>query len=263
MAVTGSTDVGRLALSTGSHHLKHMTLELGGKTPMIVCDDANVSLAVETAIKGMSLGAQGHSCSSTSRVLIHESLHDEFVEQLAERFAQIQVGDPFNDDTQMGPISHQAQYDKVLSYIQSGVEQGARLVCGGQPLSGGIFEQGLFLSPAVFSNVTPAMAIAQEEIYGPVISVLKWRELSEAIDIANAVDYGLCAVIMTENLNRAHRIAHAIKAGYVEINGPVSFALGSPFGGVKLSGSGREGNMEELLSYTQLKSINIQLGKLD
>lgn len=259
MAVTGSTEVGKLAMHAAAEHLKTTTLELGGKTPMIICRDADLDLCVDTALKGMNFKWQGHSCTSTSRVLIHESLHDRFVEKLTLAFASVKVGDPFDSDTEMGPISHRQQFEKIRGYISSGLSEGATLVCGGdQPQVPGL-EQGLFLKPTLFADVKPDMRIAKEEIYGPVVSVIKWRTEQEAIDIANSVDYGLAAVVMGSQIDQVHRLARKLQAGFIEINGPVSFALGSPFGGVKSSGTGREGNMEELISYTQLKSINLRI----
>ncbi|MFT5398434.1 MAG: betaine-aldehyde dehydrogenase [Planctomycetota bacterium] len=260
LAVTGSTEVGKLAMRASAEHLKTTTLELGGKTPMIVFDDADVDLCVDTAMRGMNFKWQGHSCTSTSRVLIHERLHDEFVEKLATAFTTIEPSDPFDDDAQMGPISHRQQFDKVREYIQSGLDEGACLVCGGARVDQPELANGFFLPPTIFAEVYPSMRIAREEIYGPVISIIKWRSEDEAIAIANSVDYGLAAVIMSNNIDRVHRSARRLQAGFVEVNGPVSFALGSPFGGTKASGSGREGNLEELISYTQLKSVNVRLG---
>ena len=259
VSATGSTEVGRMALKAGAEHLKTVTLELGGKTPMIVFDDADIDLAVDTAVRGMNLKWQGHSCSSTSRVLIHESLHDDFVEKLANQFRNVVVGMQFDDKTEMGAISHQYQFEKIQSYIKGAQQQGAEVLFGGGRPEGMSVDDGLFMKPTILTNVTSTMSVAQEEIYGPVISIIKWQHIDEAIQIANDVDFGLAAVILTQNLSQAHRTAHAIRAGYVEINGPVSFAKGSPFGGIKHSGIGNEGNMEELLSYTQLKSVNIQL----
>ncbi len=259
LAVTGSTEVGQLALRLGSEHLKTTTLELGGKTPMIVFEDADLGKSVDTAVRGMNFKWQGHSCSSTSRVLVHESLYVDFVEQLAERFSQVNIAMPFDPNAEMGPISHKRQLDKVSEYIESGKVEGANLVCGGERITDGELAEGFFMSPAIFSDVTPSMRIAKEEIYGPVISIIPWSDEDEAIAIANGVVYGLAAVIMGKDISRVHRMAQRLQCGYVEVNGPVSFALGSPFGGIKSSGTGREGNMQELLSYTQLKSVNVQL----
>jgi len=259
MSVTGSTEVGQLALRVGAEHLKTTTLELGGKTPMIIFQDADLEKCVDTAVRGMNFKWQGHSCSSTSRVLVHDSLYDTFVEQLAERFRNVNVAMPFDPEAEMGPISHKAQFEKVCEYIKAGKSEGATLVCGGERIMQGDMAQGYFLSPAIFSDVTPTMRIAKEEIYGPVISIIPWSDQNQALEIANSVCYGLAAVIMGKDISRVHRAARRLQCGYVEVNGPVSFALGSPFGGVKSSGIGREGNMQELLSYTQLKSVNIQL----
>ena len=259
MSVTGSTEVGKMALRLGAESLKTTTLELGGKTPMIIFEDADLELSLATALRGMNFKWQGHSCTSTSRVLVHESLHDEFIEELAKRFRAVNVAMPFDPASEMGPISHRAQFRKVMEYIESGLAEGATLVCGGSPILDGDMAQGLFISPVIFSDATPEMRIAREEIYGPVITVLKWKVDEEALVIANSVPYGLAAVIMGNDLSRVHRMASRLECGYVEVNGPVSFSLGSPFGGVKSSGTGREGSMQELLSYTQLKSINVRL----
>ena len=190
---------------------------------------------------------------------MHESLYADFVEQLAERFRQVNIAMPFDPNAEMGPISHKGQLDKVTEYIESGKAEGAKLVCGGERITDGELAEGFFMSPAIFSDVTPSMRIAKEEIYGPVISIIPWSDEDEAITIANGVVYGLAAVIMGKDISRVHRMAQRLQCGYVEVNGPVSFALGSPFGGIKSSGTGREGNMQELLSYTQLKSVNVQL----
>jgi betaine-aldehyde dehydrogenase len=259
IAATGSTEVGRLAMRLGAERLKTVTLELGGKTPMIVFDDADLELAVDTALRGMNFKWQGHSCSSTSRVLVHAAVHDEFVQRLKQAFEQVIVGQPFAQDTEMGAISHENQYHKIQQYIESGQEQGATLVCGGKRPEADDLQSGFFITPAIFCDVKPSMRIAREEIYGPVISILKWETEAQAIEIANDVDYGLAAVIVTNSLDRAHVTAQALQAGYIEINGPVSFAVGSAFGGMKLSGMGRDGNIDELLSYTQIKSVNVQL----
>ncbi|MEM7293564.1 MAG: aldehyde dehydrogenase family protein, partial [Pseudomonadota bacterium] len=259
MAITGSTDVGRLALAAGAQHLKTTTLELGGKTPMIVFDDADLDQCVDTALRGMNFKWQGHSCSSTSRVLVHDSLHDKFVEKLTGAFQRVLVGDPFDPTTQMGPISHYTQFEKIQTYIQAGLDDGARIAFGGKRLVDSDRANGFYLEPTIFTDVLPSMRIAQEEIYGPVISVLRWTDIEEAIAVANGVEYGLAAVVMSRDIDRVHNTARRLDAGYIEVNGPVSFALGSPFGGVKFSGAGREGNLEELISYTQLKSINVQL----
>ena len=259
LSVTGSTAVGKLAVRAGADNLKSITLELGGKTPMIVFDDADLDKSVDTAISGMNFKWQGHSCSSTSRVLVHDSLYDAFVEKLKNRFQSVNVAMPFDAEAEMGPISHEGQFNKVRDYIELGQGEGATLVCGGERIMEGEMADGFFLTPAIFADVTKSMRIAQEEIYGPVISIMRWQDDEEAIEIANDTPYGLMAVIMGGDVSRIHKTAYRLKCGYVEVNGPVSFALGSPYGGMKSSGVGREGNMEELLSYTQLKSININL----
>ncbi len=259
ITLTGSTEAGQTALRLAAEHLKTVTLELGGKTPMIVFPDADVGFAADVACAGMNFKWQGQSCASTSRVLVHRSLREKFVAELVERFRAVNVALPTDLAADMGAISHQAQYDKTLEYLSIGQSEGATLMTGGKRPSDPALRDGLFVTPAVFSDVEAHMRIAREEIYGPVISVLTWDDYDEMLAIANDVIYGLAAVIVTNDLNLAHRTAEALDVGYVEINGPVSFASGSPFGGTKKSGIGRDGTIEELLSYTWTKSVNVNL----
>ena len=259
VTLTGSTEAGRIALQLAAEHLKTVTLELGGKTPMIVFPDADVGFAADVACAGMNFKWQGQSCASTSRVLVHGSLREKLVAELVERFRAVNVALPTDPAADMGAISHQAQYDKILEYLSIGQSEGATLMTGGERPGDPALRDGLFVTPAVFSGVEAHMRIAKEEIYGPVISVLAWDDYDQMLTIANDVIYGLAAVIVTDDLNLAHRTAEALDVGYVEINGPVSFAVGSPFGGTKKSGIGRDGNIEELLSYTWTKSVNVKL----
>jgi betaine-aldehyde dehydrogenase len=178
---------------------------------------------------------------------------------LVKRVGALKAGLPAHPSSDLGAITHAAQYQKVLGYIESGQAEGARLLVGGDKPSEPELAGGFFVNPAVFDQVRPEMAIAQEEIFGPVISVLGWSDDDEMIEIANGTLYGLTSVVLTNDLNKAIRTANAMDAGYVEVNGAVSFAAGSPFGGVKQSGLGREGTIDDLLSYTQVKSININL----
>ncbi len=259
IALIGSVEAGKAIMRLAAERLVPLTLELGGKNPLIVFPDADPDRAVDVAIAGMNFLWQAHSCGSTSRILVHKSMEGRFVEKLAERVARIKVAMPMDPDAEMGAISFKALYDRCLGYVASGRDEGATLVTGGQRPKDPALARGLFMTPAVFSNATPQMRIAREEIFGPIMTVVAWDDYDSMLEVANGLHYGLTAVVMTDDLHVAHRTAEALQAGYVEVNGPVSFALGSPFGGFKQSGIGREGSFDELLGYTQVKSINVRL----
>ena len=259
IALTGSVEAGRTVMRLASDMLKTVTLELGGKNPLIIFPDVDAERAAKVAIAGMNFKWQSHSCGSTSRILVHKSLHSKFVNNLVEGVQQLRVGLPTEPTSDMGAISHKAQYDKTLYYLDAGKKEGAQLRTGGVRPSDPELQKGFFLTPAVFDNAHRQMKIAQEEIFGPVMTVLEWDDYDDMLELANGVIYGLTAVILTNDLKLAHRTAEAIEAGYIEINDPVAFAAGSPFGGFKQSGFGREGTVDELLSYTQIKSVNINL----
>lgn len=259
VAVTASAEAGRRAMALAAETLKTLTLEGGGKNPIIVFPDVDVDFATDVAVKGMNFKHQSQSCASTSRVLVHESMREAFVDSLVAKVEALKVGLPTDPASDMGAISHEAQYEKTLSYIEQGKAAGARLLTGGIRPPGAELADGFFLTPAVFDRVEPQMSIAQDEIFGPVISVMGWDDYDEMVRVANGTLYGLTAVVLTNDLNLAIKTANAMQAGYVEVNGSVSFAAGSPFGGIKQSGLGREGTIDDLLSYTQVKSININL----
>lgn len=255
---TGSVETG-LAIQTEAARsgvVKHISLELGGKNPLIVFPDADLGLAVEGAIRGMNFGWQGQSCGSTSRVLLHSSIYDEFVERLASRVKRLVVADPRLESTDMGPIVSKRQYQKVERYIAAGVEDGANLVCGGDRPSGSMFAQGYWLRPTIFADVLPTMRIFGEEIFGPIVSISRWEAEDEAVELANCVEFGLTASIWTRDIGTAIRVARNVEAGYVWVNGVSTHFFGVPFGGVKQSGVGREESIEEVESYTQIKSVN-------
>ncbi len=237
--------------------VKHVTLELGGKNPLIVFPDADLDKVADAAVAGMNFSWQGQSCGSTSRLMLHESVHDAVLERVLGRVARIRLGNPIDPGTNMGPLNSRAHYDKVMSYIRLGKEEGARLVAGGGRPAGAQFEKGFWIEPSVFTGVDMSMRLAREEIFGPVLSVLRWREESEAVAMANAVTYGLTAAIWTNDLNRAMRMARSVKAGYIWINGVGTHYRGVPYGGAKNSGVGTEEGLDELLSYTEIKAINI------
>lgn len=255
---TGSGAVGQLiqqrAASVG---VKHVSLELGGKNPLIVFPDADLDRAVAGAIHGMNFGVcQGQSCGSNSRILIHSSVHDDFVERMTSAIESIVVGRAYDPGTQMGPLVSKKQYDRVLGYIDQGKASGARLVTGGSRPSH-LDDQGYFIAPTVFSNVDMSMSIAKEEIFGPVVSVSSWNDYDTMLQQANDVEYGLTASIWSEDISLALKTAERIEAGYIWVNDANRHYWGVPFGGMKNSGLGREESMHELLSYMELQAINV------
>lgn len=239
--------------------VKHLSLELGGKNPMIVFPDVDIEQAVNAAVMGMNFAWQGQSCGSTSRLLLHESIYDEVIGKLKARIDSIRLGDPASDESQMGPINSKAQYERVQRYVGYGKEDGATLLSGGFRPDGAEYERGYWLRPTLFGDVTPDMRIAREEIFGPVLSVLRWKTVEEALEIANSTEYGLTASIWTNDIKTALRTAKAVESGYIWINGFSTHYRGTPFGGFKNSGTGREEGLDELLSYTENKTIHIAL----
>jgi acyl-CoA reductase-like NAD-dependent aldehyde dehydrogenase len=211
------------------------------------------------AVAGMNFSWQGQSCGSTSRLLVHESIYDKVLEQVAAHAARIQVGDPFDAKTQMGAINSAAHLGRVQSYIDSAKADGAQLVTGGKRPAGAQFEKGYWLEPTVYADVKQDMRIAREEIFGPVLSVMRWSDVDEVIKLANSVEYGLTAAVWTNDITKAMRTAQRLQTGYVWINGVNAHVRAMPYGGYKNSGIGRERGMEEMYSYTEEKSIHIML----
>jgi betaine-aldehyde dehydrogenase len=257
VGLTGSPQTGKSIVRDSADHLAEVSLELGGKNPLIVFPDADVRQSAAGAVKAMNFGWQGQSCGSASRVFVHESIVEAFCEGVVEQIGKIRQGDPSDPDTTMGAMISQAQYDRVIRYISTGVEEGARLLVGGGRPDGPAFEKGLFIAPTVFVDVEPDMTIAREEIFGPVMSILTWSDEDEVIAQANGLDYGLTANLYTNDLARAMRLIPRLEAGFVWVNGSGEHFQGLPFGGYKDSGLGREESIEELLSYTQIKSVSI------
>lgn len=252
LAFTGSTATARSLLKASAEsNLKKLSLELGGKSPIVVLPDADLDAVAEAAFWGI-FANKGEICSASSRLVVHRKVKDRLVEKLAAMAREMRVGDPLDPDTEMGALVSQAQFDKVMSYIKRGRDQGARVVAGGEALQLG---RGLFVKPTVFDGVQPDMDIAREEIFGPVLAVLDFEDEAEGLRIANATSYGLVAAVFTSDVGRAHRMAHELSAGVVWINRWNGFDSAAPFGGVKQSGWGREMGRQALDLYTQTKCV--------
>ena len=254
----GSAAAGKEVMRGAAANVAPVLLELGGKNPNIVFPDADLDRAVPGCVSGMSLTWQGQSCGSGSRLLVHEDVHDEFVDDVVERFEETTPGLPDDDDADTGAVVSHSQYQKVLDYIELGKESGAELRCGGRPAE--VPEaDGYFIEPTVFDRVDPDSPIATEEIFGPVLSVIEWSDYDEMLEIANGVDYGLTASVWTENLRTGLETANRVDAGYVWVNDHGPHYLGTPFGGVKESGIGRTNCIEELFEHTRTKNVNVNL----
>ncbi|GBE44458.1 MAG TPA: aldehyde dehydrogenase family protein [Rhizobiales bacterium] len=253
----GSAETGRIIAREAAEGLKEVTLELGGKNPIIIFPDADPKKAALAAVKAMNMNRQGQSCSSTSRVLVHASLHEQVRDELVKAVSAIPIGVPWAPGAEMGPIVSQQQFDRVMRYIGYGGEDGAKLLTGGGPPDDPDLKGGFFVEPAVFDGVTPQMRIGSEEIFGPVMSIMTWSSFDEMIEIANGVMYGLTASIVTNDYSAAMRTVEQVEAGYVWVNSSGRY-LGAPYGGWKQSGIGREETLEELLSYTRLKNVNMR-----
>jgi acyl-CoA reductase-like NAD-dependent aldehyde dehydrogenase len=259
IAFIGSAATGRrVQASAAAASVKTVTLELGGKNPIVVFPDADLDLAVEGAIRGMNFTWQGQSCGSTSRLLVHRDCYDDFVARVAQRIAALRTGSPLDPASDSGAIVSQQQLDKVLSYVEIGKSEGARLVVGGERLVDGDLAAGNFVRPALFADVEPTSRLATEEIFGPVLVAMPFDDYDEAVAIANSVDYGLTASVFTRDLRTAMAFSRDVEAGYVWVNDSSRHFPGAPYGGVKNSGVGRDEDFAEIESYTQLKSVNMR-----
>ncbi|GLZ49041.1 aldehyde dehydrogenase [Actinomycetospora sp. NBRC 106375] len=262
LAFTGSAATGRAIQRRAAEvGVKTVTLELGGKNPLVVFPDADLDTVVAAAVRGMNFTWQGQSCGSLSRVVVHRDVHDAFVERLVAKVGALRPGLPDDPDADTGAIVNRGQLDKVLSYVRLGQDEGSRLCTGGDRVTDGALGDGLFVRPAVFDGVDPGSRLAQEEIFGPVLAVMPFGDAEEALRIANGVSLGLTASVFTRDLATAHRFADELEAGYVWVNEVGRHVPGTPFGGVKDSGIGREEDVDELLSYTQLKNVHINYGR--
>ncbi|MBX9773870.1 MAG: aldehyde dehydrogenase family protein [Xanthobacteraceae bacterium] len=259
VALIGSVPTGRAVMKAASDTLKPVLLELGGKNALIAYPDADLEAVSAAVIDGMNFTWCGQSCGSTSRAFIHEKIYDEVLRRATESIKRYKPGDPTDPATTMGSIINQVQYDRVLKYIAAGKEDGARLVSGGKRPDDPKLAKGLFVEPTIFADVNMNMRIGKEEIFGPVLSVFKWKDEADMLAQVNQVEYGLTCSIWTNDLATAHRTAAAVEAGYVWINEVSKHFLGAPFGGYKQSGVGREECIEELIRFTREKNIHVNL----
>ncbi len=255
VAFTGSTEVGHLVMEAAAKsNLKRVTLELGGKSPNIVFADADMDAAIEGAHFALFFN-QGQCCCAGSRLFVEAKAYDEFVEKSVARAKQRKVGDPFDPASEQGPQVDDIQFEKVMSYIESGKKDGASLLAGGNRVG----NKGFFIEPTVFADVKDGMKIAQEEIFGPVMSIMKFKEIDEVVERSNRTDYGLAAAVWTRDIGKAYSIANSVRAGTVWVNCYDVFDAAAPFGGFKQSGIGRELGEYGLQQYTEVKTVTVKL----
>jgi aldehyde dehydrogenase (NAD+) len=257
IAFTGSTEVGKQLMARAAKTLKKVSLELGGKSPNIVFADADLDAAARGAINAIFYG-KGEVCAAGSRLLVEEAAHDELLSKVCERASKMSAGDPLHPKTRLGAIVSKEQMETVLSYVEAGKSEGAKLLCGGERADIGT-GKGYFVKPTVFDDVDPAMRIAREEIFGPVLATIRFKDAEDAIAKGNATVYGLAAAVWTRDVSKAHRVARAIKAGTVWINTYNLYDPALPFGGFKESGFGRDQGKDALEKYTQTKSVWVNL----
>lgn len=256
---TGADSTGRAINEAASRQFKHVSLELGGKSPNIVFEDANLDAAINGAISGI-FAATGQTCIAGSRLLLQDTIHDEVVERLVAIARTARMGDPMSPETQVGPVTTPAQYDKVLEYIRVAASEGAKLLLGGQAATRPECGKGWFIEPTIFGGVENRMRIAQEEVFGPVLSIIRFKDEDEALRIANDVRFGLGSGVWTSDIGRAFRMSERLQAGTVWVNTYRAVSFMSPFGGYKDSGMGRENGAEAIGEYLQTKSVWINTG---
>src|SRR5580658_2471317 len=258
VSFTGSTAVGKIIGTTAAKSFKHCSLELGGKNPMIVLDDANLDLAIEGGLWG-GFGTTGQRCTATSRIIVQKGVYREFIERYVARAKKLKVGNGLDETTEMGPAINEKQLQTDLSYVEIGKNEGAKLMCGGNRLDQGNYQYGWFMEPTVFTDVDPKMRIAQEEIFGPVVSIIPCDNLEDAIEIANGIEYGLSSALYTKDVNKAFAAIRDLYAGITYINAPtIGAEVHLPFGGTKATGNGhREGGIGAIDFYTEWKSVYV------
>ncbi|MGF1877536.1 betaine-aldehyde dehydrogenase [Photobacterium frigidiphilum] len=262
ISFTGESGTGKKVMADAAGTLKDITMELGGKSPLIVFDDAKLDNAVSAAMLA-NFYTQGEVCTNGTRVFVHDAIYDDFIEQLVHRTNKLVIGDPADMSTQIGSLISGEHLEKVLGFIQAGKESGARLICGGERETGNGLDKGYFVQPTIFADCTDDMPQVQEEIFGPVMSILRFTDEDEVIERANATQYGLAAGLFTQNLSRAHRVIAQIEAGICWVNTWGGSPAQMPVGGYKQSGIGRENGIDTLNHYTQNKSVMIELGDLE
>jgi acyl-CoA reductase-like NAD-dependent aldehyde dehydrogenase len=258
ISLTGSSEVGRIVGTTAAKSFKHCSLELGGKNPMIVLDDANLDLAIEGGLWG-AFGTTGQRCTATSRIIVQKGVYREFVDRYVDRAKRLKVGNGLDETVDMGPAVNENQLKTDLKYVEIGRGEGAKQVCGGNRLDKGDYQYGWFMEPTVFIDVDPKMRIAQEEIFGPVVSIIPCDGLEDAIEIANGIEYGLSSALYTKDVNKAFSAIRDLYAGITYINAPtIGAEVHLPFGGVKATGNGhREGGIGAIDFYTEWKSVYV------
>ena len=259
VTLTGSVETGKVVMAHSARDLKKVTLELGGKSPVIIFDDADLENAINGALNA-NFYSSGQVCSNGTRVFVHQDIYEEFIKRIAERTSAIKLGDPFDPETQMGPLVTREHFKKVMSYMQAGRDSSARHICGGDTPTA--LADGCYVTPAIFADCADDMAIVTDEVFGPLMSVLSFNSEEEVLKRANSTNFGLSGAVFTKDFSRAHRVANKIQAGIVWINEYNITPAEIPFGGYKQSGIGRENGLQAIEHYTQIKTIYANLGDI-